>query len=578
MKNLKYSDILKSNKELELVVSKFIPYNIKVISNIITSQFKDIFEYVLRNQQINASVTFGDYDNILQDALKFSSSSTVIIFWELSNLVDGLQYKAETMGKEEIDSLIEKTKNEVDFVFKHLEHSPNVILNKFSSLVFNYSFIKENSFERIGNILNDYISEKLPSNFTLIDIDKIFAKLSIEKSVDFRYYYSSKSLYSIEFYKEYSSFIAPIVFSLLSKTKKAFIFDCDNTLWKGVVGEDGVNGIELSVNDKNGRIFEEVHFLIRDLSKQGVLIGLCSKNNLEDVEEVFLKRIDFELNNEDILIKKINWNDKVNNLREIAEELNIGIDSLVFIDDSSFEVDFVRKNLPEVTSLEVGDRLYIYPSILRENFKLFYKKNYTKEDKDRSSLYRTEENRKIERSKFSSLDQYLLSLELKIEIYINDSSNINRVAQLTQKTNQFNFTTYRYTESNIEEFNKSKNHIVYVFGVTDKFGDYGITGMAIIHLEGHQAEIGSFLMSCRVIGRNIEIAFLNFILKDLQKMGIEIVLAKYISTMKNMQLKSFYDDFGFALVADQKNVKEYTLKLKDHQFQNVDYITLKISR
>src|ERR1700686_3223972 len=151
MKNLKYSDILKSNKALELVVSKFIPYDIKVISNIITSQFKDIFEYVLRNQQINASVTSGDYDNVLQDALKFSSSSTIIIFWELSNLVDGLQYKAETMDKEEIDSLIEKTKNEVDFVFKHLEHSPNVILNKFSSLVFNYSFIKENTFERIGN-------------------------------------------------------------------------------------------------------------------------------------------------------------------------------------------------------------------------------------------------------------------------------------------------------------------------------------------------------------------------------------------------------------------------------------------
>jgi FkbH-like protein len=578
MKNLKYSDILKSNKELELEVSKYSPYDIKVISNITTSQFNDIFEYVLRNQQVNAKVISGDYDNILQDALKFSSSHTIIIFWELSNLINGLQYKAETMAKEEIDSLIENTKSEIDFVFKQLEHSPNVILNKFSSLVFNYSFIKENSFERIGNILNNYISEKLPSNFTLIEIDKVFAKLSIEKSVDFRYYYSSKALYTIDFYKEYSNFIAPIIFSLLGKTKKAFIFDCDNTLWKGVVGEDGVNGIELSMKDKNGGIFEEIHHLIRDLSKQGVLIGLCSKNNLEDVEEIFLKRTDFALNNEDILIKKINWNDKVNNLQEIAAELNIGIDSLVFIDDSSFEVDFVRENLPEVTSLEVGDRLYTYPSLLRENFKLFYKKNYTKEDRDRTNLYKTEENRKIERSKFSSLDQYLLSLELKIEVYINDSSIIERVAHLTQKTNQFNFTTYRYSESDIERFNKSANHIVYVFGVTDKFGDYGITGMTIILVDGNQAEIDTFLMSCRVIGRNIELAFLNFILKDLQRKRIEIVLSKYIVTMKNMQLQSFYDDFGFALVSDLNNVKEYKLELKDHQFQKVDYITLKISR
>ena len=578
MKNLKYTDILKFNKALESDVSKYTPYDIKVISNIITSQFNDIFEYVLRNQQINAKVESGDYDNILQDALKFFSSNTIVIFWELSNLVNGLQYKAETMDKQEIDDLIEKTKNEIDFVFKHLEHSPNVILNKFSALIFSYSFLKENTFERIGNILNDYISEKLPSNFTLINIDKIFSKLSIEKSVDFRYYYSSKSLYTIEFYKEYSKFIAPIVFSLLGKTKKAFIFDCDNTLWKGVVGEEGVNGIELSTKDKNGGVFEEIHHLIRALSKQGVLIGFCSKNNSEDIEEVFLKRKDFALRNEDIIIKKINWNDKVKNLREIAVELNIGIDSLVFIDDSSFEVDYVRENLPEVTTLEVGDRLYNYPLMLRENYDLFYKKNYSEEDKDRASLYKIEESRKIERGNFASLDQYLLSLEITIEVYINDETIIGRAAQLTQKTNQFNFTTYRYTESDIERFIKSENYILYVFRVADKFGDYGTTGMAIIHFVDNQAEINTFLMSCRIIGRNIEIAFLNFILKDLQTKGFNIVLSKYISTVKNKQLQSFYEDFGFTLKSDQNNIKEYILKLKEHQYRNVDYINLNISK
>jgi FkbH-like protein len=578
MKNLKYSDILKSNKALELEVANYSPYSVKVISNIITSQFNDIFEYVLRNRQVNAKVASGDYDNILQDASKYSSSDTVVIFWELANVIDGFQYKAETMDNQEVDILIEKTKNEIDFIFKALEHSPNVILNKFSSLIFNYSYLKESTLEKIGNILNDYVLEKLPSNFTLINIDKIFAKLSVEKSVDFRYFYSAKSLYSVEFYKEYSNFIAPVVFSLLGKSKKAFIFDCDNTLWKGVVGEDGVNGIELSAKDKNGCIFEEVHHLIRALSKRGVMIGLCSKNNAEDVEEVFLKREDFALSNDDIIIKKINWNDKVTNLREIAEELNIGIESLVFIDDSLFEVEYIRENLPEVTTLEVGDRLYNYPLVLRENYELFYGKKVTEEDKTRARLYKLEENRKIDRGNFASLDQYLVSLELEISVFVNNNTKIARSAQLTQKTNQFNFTTSRYAEADMERFIKAKNYVLYTFGVTDKFGDYGFTGVAIIRIEGKQAEIDTFLMSCRIIGRNIEIAFLNFILRDLHGMGVEIVLSKYIGTMKNKQLQSFYEDFGFAIVSIQDNVKEYSLDLNEHQYRNVDYIKLKISR
>jgi FkbH-like protein len=578
MKDLKYIDILKANKALKEVVSDSAAYEVKVISNIITSQFNEIFEYVLRMQRINAKVTSGDYDNILQDSQKYSASNTIVIFWELSNLVDGLQYKADTMDEPDIVQLIEKTKNEIDFVFQHLAKTPNVIVNKFSSQIFNYSYIKENAFDRIANALNSHISENLPSNFTVVDIERIFARLSVEKSVDLRYYYSSKALYSIEFYKEYASYISPIVYSLVGKTRKALIFDCDNTLWKGIVGEDGVDGIELSVQNKNGGVFEEVHHLALALSKNGVLLGLCSKNNPEDVEEVFLKRKDLALKNEDILIKRINWNDKVSNLREIAAELNIGADSIVFIDDSSFEVNYIRDNLPEVVTLQVTEKLYNYPSVIRENSGLFYKKANTKEDIDRVTHYKTEENRKLERIKFESLDQYLLSLGLIVTIFIDDGSHIGRAAQLTQKTNQFNFTTSRYTEAEIEHFIRSEDHKVYVFGVADKFGDYGITGMAIIRLERGQATIDTFLMSCRIIGRNIEIAFLNFVLKDLRAEGIEIVLAKYISTNKNSQVERFYDDFGFVLKSDQNNVKDYCLTLKDHEYRNVDYITLKISK
>jgi FkbH-like protein len=572
MKDLKYTEILTANKALKEAVSGLARYEVKVLSNIVTSQFNEIFEYILRSRQINARVTSGEYDNIMQDSQKYSSADTVVIFWELANLVDGLQYKADTMDEKDADLLIEKTRDEIDFVFEQLRGTPNVIFNKFSTQVFNHSFLKENSFDRICNALNAYVTGHLPANFTLVDINKTFATISVAKSIDLRYYYSSKSLYSIDFYKEYAGYIAPIIYSITGKTKKALIFDCDNTLWKGVVGEEGVDGIELSSKNKNGGIFEEVHHLAKALAKQGILLGLCSKNNPEDVDEVFSGRPDFALKKDDILIRRINWSDKVSNLREIAEDLNIGIDSLVFVDDSAFEVNYVREHLPGTAILQVSDKLYDYPALLRDNSGLFYKKNFTKEDKDRINLYKTEESRKNERNKFETLGQYLISLELKLDIFVNDRNNVQRAAQLTQKTNQFNFTTHRYTESEIEHFMTSADTVVYVFGVRDRFGDYGITGMAIVKKNGSHAEIDTFLMSCRVLGRNIEKAFLNLVLKDLRNAAV--VRARYIPTMKNRQVESFYEDFGFTLISGNENTKEYELSLDGHHFKDIDYITI----
>ncbi len=577
MSDLKYADILKANRALKEAVSNYPSFNINVISNVVTFQLNEILEYTLRNERINAVVSAGDYDNILQDSQKFQNSDTIVIFWEMANIIDGLQFRADTMSEEEVTNLLEKTKAEIDFVIRNLSNSANVIFNKFSSLVFEYGNLKESVFEKMRISLNEYLERNLPENFTLIDIDKIIAKLSVDKSIDLRYFYSSKSLYSIEFYKEYARFISPIIFALLGKAKKALIFDCDNTIWKGIVGEDGPEGIELSARDKNGNIFEEVQHLAKALGKQGIVIGLCSKNNPDDVEQVFLRRTDMSLSNEDLTIRKVNWADKVTNLSEIASELNIGIDSIVFVDDSPFEIDFIKENLPEVFSIRVPEKLYNYPSEIRSLFSLFYKKRNTKEDMDRVRLYKTDETRKSERSKFSSLEEYLASLELKVRIFIDSKNNIERSAQLTQKTNQFNFTGRRYTETEIRQFTELGDSRTYVFGVTDKFGDYGITGLAIVRLHGKEAEIDSFLMSCRIIGRKIENAVLNYILRDLEGSGIDIVTSKYIETTKNIQLRSVYDQFGFTLKSENNKVKEYFLDLKGYKYLEIEFITINVA-
>ena len=266
MINMKYSEIIKENKKLEQ--NKKPKYQIAILSNIMVHQSKEICEYSLRQNSINAEVALGDYDNIVQDSLKYQNAHSVLIFWELWNLIDGLQYKIESLSDDEFSAVIDKTKHEMDIVFHNLSNVSLVVVNKFSSLVFNHFSLKQNRIDILMNELNQYLATK--KNIILIDIDKVIASISIEKSIDLRYYYSSKTLYSIEFYKKYFDYIKPIFLSANGKVKKALIFDCDNTLWKGILGEDGFEKIKM---------YKEIQYLAIQLSIKGVIIGLCSKNN-----------------------------------------------------------------------------------------------------------------------------------------------------------------------------------------------------------------------------------------------------------------------------------------------------------
>jgi FkbH-like protein len=561
LKDLKYTEILSNNKVLGESLANLPMYTISVLSNIITSQLNDILEFAIRSQGINAKVNSGDYDNIVQNSATYAKSNVVIVFWELANIIDGLQYKSLTMTSDEIAALIVKVKQEIDFVFYSLSTTPLVIFNQFSTLIFNQHFLRVNQFDEICNELNQYISSNIPSNFFLIPIDKLFAQVSIARSVDLRYYYSSKALYSIDFLKCYAQFISPLILSVNGKSKKVLVLDCDNTLWKGIIGEDGLEGISLSTNDKNGVFFEEVHHLIKNLSNDGVMVCLCSKNNQSDLDEIWKSRSDFALDERDVFAKKINWQSKDKNLQELIEDLNVGADSLVFVDDSSFEISCVESSLPEVTTLQVPKPLHTYPSLFRETTSLFFKLSQTAEDNKRIEMYHYEARRKNERKKFASIDEYLSSLELKLSIHINHSEHLTRASQLTQKTNQFNLTTKRYTETEIKGLLEGGDHRIYVMEVSDKFGDYGLTGLAIIAINHTEAEIDTFLLSCRVLGRNIEINFVNFIINDLKELGVNHIFANYVKTPKNMQVANFYEKNGFDILSASDSRTEYRLLL-----------------
>lgn len=568
---LKYSDILKLNQDLETTLQSP-DVEIDVFSNIIIAQLKEILEYTLRNDGINAKITIRDYDNIVQESYKVKNSKIVIIFWELSNLIDGFHFKHCSMPDNKIETLIEKVIAEINVVLNQLRVVPLVIFNKFSSLVFSESNLRQNRYERVCDRLNEYLSGKIAKNIVFVDIDKIISKSGLAEAIDLRYFYSSKALYSIQFFKNYSTFIKPIILSLLGKAKKVLILDCDNTLWKGILGEDGLPGIEMSAKTNSGVFFEEVQSIVLELSKRGILIGLCSKNNPEDVNEVLHFHPDMMIRDSDLVIKRINWSDKSDNLKQIAEELNIGLDSIVFVDDSDFEVNLIKVKIPQISVFQVPKKLHEYPRLMRNISNLFFTITESKEDLKRTEMYVAENQRKEVKLKYDNLERYLESLHLQLQISMDDEPSIARLAQLSQKTNQCNLTTRRYSESDIELFVKSPDYKVFSFEVSDKFGSYGITGLSIIKMKPPTAEIDTFLMSCRILGRNIEKVFIDHIINELSKMGVKIVTAQYIKSIKNKQVENFYNELKFDMTLENNVSRRYSIDINKYKFNNIKYI------
>ena len=563
---MKYSEIIRLNHELEGAL-KETEYKVVILSNIMVHQSKEICEYLLRVESVNASVAIGEYDNIVQDSAKIQDVNAVLIFWEACNFIDGLQYKINTLSEKDFQSLVEKIKLEIDLVFNNLKEVPLVLINKFTSLVFDQFSLPISRINKLTSELNFYLESAIGENVKIVDINKVISKLSISSSVDLRYYYSSKTLYSVEFYKQYFEYIKPIFLSTAGKIKKALIFDCDNTLWKGVLGEDGFDNI---------KIYQEIQYLALDLAKKGVIIGICSKNNPEDVDEVLKKHQDMIIRDNDIVIKKVNWGDKASNLKLIAKELNIGTDSLVFIDDSSFEIDLIKEKLPEVRVFQVPKKEYEYGLMVRELSNLFYNSSETKEDERKVQIYKEQLQRTKGEESIGNIEDYLATLGLVLKVYIDDLTQVTRISQMTQKTNQFNLTTKRYAEREITALIKEEGSTVISINVQDKYGDNGLTGLAI--LDNTQSMIGTLLLSCRVLGRNIEYQFMDVIVGIAKRNKLNELSAAYIKTNKNQQVVDFYEKCGFIKLNESDGDSQYSLQVNSYNNQDIQYIGVKDGR
>jgi FkbH-like protein len=391
------------------------------------------------------------------------------------------------------------------------------------------------------------------SDVSIVDFMRVFAAHGTANFVDERYWHvaraplSQKALVPIG--TEYVKFIR----ALRGQAKKCLVLDCDNTLWGGVVGEDGLAGIQLGPTYP-GSCFVALQREILNLHDRGVILALCSKNNEADVLEVLRDHPDSVLKEEHFAARQINWDDKVTNLRRIAEELNIGLDSLVFVDDNPFEATFVREQLPDVAVIALPPKAFAsYRSLLTAPG-YFDTLSYTAEDRRKNAMYGENRRRKALESTALSLDAYLSSLDLEVDIGNPSEVDVPRVAQLTQKTNQFNLSTVRNTEGDIRAFMAADAFDVFALKVRDRVADLGLVGVAIVAYDGPTATIESFLMSCRAIGRGAEDAFLAVVVRHAAEVrGSEVIVGTYAATNKNELVRDFYLRHGFVRIDESRD-------------------------
>nr|WSZ99700.1 HAD-IIIC family phosphatase [Streptomyces sp. NBC_00857] len=358
----------------------------------------------------------------------------------------------------------------------------------------------------------------------------------------------AKAHLSSDLLRAYAREVGHLARQVTGRTKKCLVVDLDETLWGGVLGDDGPEGIEVAEGYR-GQAFHAFRKVVRQIGSQGVLLAAVSKNDREPVLRVLREHPDMVLRPDDFVSVTANWQPKHENIRALAEALNLGADSFVFVDDSPYECGLVRRELPDVEVLRLSGEPALHTgTLLRDGW--FDVRELTEEDRSRTVKYREELVRNDFLNSFSSIEDYLRELRIEVRLAALREENLNRVSQITLRTNQFNLTTRRLQPQDLRTFAARPGNLVLTVNATDRFGDNGVVGAILYRREGESAHLDNFLLSCRVFSRGIENACLSAVLRHARATGVRAVHATYRPTARNAKVRSFYPRSGFAQIAD----------------------------
>ncbi|MEM6261842.1 MAG: HAD-IIIC family phosphatase [Bacteroidota bacterium] len=393
------------------------------------------------------------------------------------------------------------------------------------------------------------LAQKYP-NLWVVDLAAQQGQYGQEQVFDSTTYVRTSIAMSLDFLPIVAREVVGIIRGFQGKFRKCLILDLDNTCWGGIIGDDGMEGIQVGQLGI-GKAFTELQLWAKNLKERGVILAICSKNTDHIAREPFEKHLDMVLRLEDISIFVANWQNKADNIRYIQQVLNIGFDSMVFVDDNPFERNLVREQLPEVVVPEMPEDPALYTSYLRQ-CNLFETVSYSNEDHKRTEKYQQEAKRVTLKQQFGSIEDYLKSLEMQGEFLPFDGFHVPRIAQLTQRSNQFNLRTQRYTEEDIRAIMTDPNRQGFYIKLADKFGDYGLISVLILEREGNSWFIDTWIMSCRVLKRDVEKFVLEQVVEWAKSTGAEQLIGEYLPTPKNGLVKEHYANLGFSQNSDSK--------------------------
>jgi len=556
-------------KNLKKNFTGFEPLKLALLGDSATQFLAQAIRGAGYNQRLDINVYDADFNQVDRQILDLSSElhgfqPDIILIFEAGHKL------LQKFNKAEAGIRADFAENQIS----HIHHLVDALQNNLKTKViyFNYAEEDDRVFGNFANKvpssfifqqrkLNYLLTEYATTNtcFNICDMSAMQSKMGRALLFSPAIYTTSEMVLSIDALPMVAESVVQMIAAFQGKFKKCIILDLDNLLWGGVIGDDGLDNIQIGGLGV-GKAFTEFQYWVKKLQQRGIIICICSKNTDSVAKEPFEKHPDMVLRLKDIAVFLANWKNKADNINRIQQILNIGFDSMVFLDDNPFERNMVIQNIPDITVPELPEDPAEYLEYLY-TLNLFETASYSSEDANRTEKYQKESERVVAQASFANENDFLKSLDMLSDVQPFNSFSIPRVAQLSQRSNQFNLRTIRYNEEDIKRITASERYITFSFTLEDKYGDNGL--ICVIILEKKQPKtlfIDTWLMSCRVLKRGMENFVLNTIVDYARDKGYQNIVGEYLPTAKNALAKDLYANLGFT-----QDGAHWRLEIADYQ-------------
>lgn len=549
---------------------EFKKIKIALLSTTTAAHLLPVFRFWLAKECLDAEIWEAEYDTVHQTVLDPQSAlypfkpDMVLILINYRDI--DLNGVSPEMNRDDVDDFIKEKVQEYVNLWRVLHERLSCFVVQTNvdlplvRILGNYDGVVGGGRTHLLRCFNTELSRAAFSGVTVFDMDYIASVFGKNRWFDPQHWYHSKHAFHLDATGLVAFYLARLVAAVRGLAKKCIVMDLDNTLWGGVIGDDGLEGIALG-NGAVGEAYVDFQKYLLELKNRGIILAVCSKNDEENAKEPFIKHPEMVLHLPDIAVFIANWGNKTDNIQQVASMLNIGLDSLVFVDDNPVERNLVKSFLPQVHVIELPEDPVDYIRAVDQQA-LFETVAFSNEDRVRNDYYRDNVSRQGFQQQFSDISDYLKNLEMIGRVGEFDEVNVPRIAQLINKSNQFHLTTTRYTEAEIKAMMADRRYHGLYFRLEDRFGDNGLIAAVILDKEakGHLF-IDTWVMSCRVLSRGMEEFIFNEILRYAHTQKIPTILGKYIPTKKNGLVEGLYERLGLTRISDYQGTTVWRLSV-----------------